>query len=239
MTIQGGDFYASLDGELNSRIAVRWNAVISDELIQKFANYNSCLIMGYGDGLLMEYFRNRFKKIILLEGDEKLAEIARRKYSADIHISCCHTFFEMYDLPEVDRIDVILGNHVLEHVDDPVTIMKKSRNWLREGGRAIFTVPNALSLHRKIGVRMKMLSTVYDLNEQDKTVGHARVYDQKMLSQDVTTAGYRIVDIGGFNLKILSQGQMKEWPDELLSALYSVSKECPTDICSNIYVVCA
>lgn len=239
MTIQGSDFYASPNGALNSRIAVRWNAVISDELIQKFANYNSCLIMGYGDGLLMEYFRNRFKKIILLEGDEKLANIARRKYGADVHISCCRAFFEIYDLPEADRIGVILGNHVLEHVDDPVTIMKKSRNWLREGGRAIFTVPNALSLHRKIGVRMKMLSTIYDLNEQDKAVGHARVYDQKMLSQDVTRAGYRIVDIGGFNLKILSQGQMKEWPDELLSALYSVSKECPAAICSNIYVVCA
>lgn len=239
MAIQGSDFYATPDGELNSRIAVQWNAIISDELIQKFANYNSCLIMGYGDGLLMEYFRNKFKKMILLEGDENLAEIARKRYGTDAHISCCHTFFEMYDLPESDRIDVILGNHVLEHVENPAAILEKSRHWLRDGGRAIFTVPNALSLHRRIGIRMGMLSTAYDLNEQDKRVGHVRVYDLKMLSQDVTTAGYRIVDIGGFNLKILSQGQMKDWSDELLSALFTVSKECPADICSNIYVVCA
>lgn len=238
MAIQGSDFYLSPSGGLNRRVAVYWNAVMSDELIRKYAAYDSCLIMGYGDGLLMEYFKNKFKKIILLEGDEKLADSARMKYCKNKHIQCHHTFFETFDLPDGEHIDVVMGNHVLEHVDDPVEVMKRSRDWLKKDGHAIFTVPNALSLHRRIGVQMKMLNTVYDLNEQDRIVGHQRVYDQQGILHDVMASGYQIVAIGGFNLKILSQGQMKDWSDELLRALYEVSKECPDEICSNIYVVC-
>jgi sugar phosphate isomerase/epimerase len=83
-----------------------------------------------------------------------------------------------------------------------------------------------------------MLKTRYDLNDQDKQLGHQRVYDQESLLQDVVSAGYNIVEIGGFNLKLVSQKQMKDWSQELIRAIFEITRECLPDICSTLYVVC-
>jgi hypothetical protein len=95
-----------------------------------------------------------------------------------------------------------------------------------------------MSLHRRIGVRLGLLGAVHDLSEQDKVVGHQRVYDARMLEADVVAGGYAVVEAGGFNLKLVSQAQMVDWPESLHDAVYQVSRECPADLCSNLYVVC-
>lgn len=85
---------------------------------------------------------------------------------------------------------------------------------------------------------LKMLKLRYDLNDQDNQLGHQRVYDQESLLQDVVSAGYNIAEVGGFNLKLVSQKQMKDWSQELVQAIFEIGRECPPDICSNLYVVC-
>jgi len=167
-----------------------------------------------------------------------LYDSAVEKYQSYPHIICHHSYFELFDLTPQKQVDIILGNHVLEHVDNPVEVLSRSKNWLKNTGYAIFSVPNANSLHRKIGVKLNLLNTVYDLNDQDRLVGHQRVYDQEALLQDVISAGYKIIEVGGFNLKLVSQKQMKDWSQDLIRAIFEVSRECPPDICSNLYVVC-
>ena len=52
-----------------------------------------------------------------------------------------------YDLPEAwrGRFDIITAHFVLEHVADPVTILKSLRECLAPGGRLFFTVPDPLA----------------------------------------------------------------------------------------------
>jgi methyltransferase family protein len=54
------------------------------------------------------------------------------------------------DVPEVARYDVVALNHVIEHVTDPVNLLRECRSRLRpHGGRLIITTPNLESLgHR-------------------------------------------------------------------------------------------
>jgi 2-polyprenyl-3-methyl-5-hydroxy-6-metoxy-1,4-benzoquinol methylase len=40
--------------------------------------------------------------------------------------------------------------HILEHVDDPVQVLKIAKKFLKEDGVLIADVPNAHSLHREL-----------------------------------------------------------------------------------------
>lgn len=238
MTIEGSGFYNTPEGVLNAKIIAENSTMLNDELIRKYGNYKTGLIMGYGDGWMVDYFKDNFSRLSVIEGSKSLSDSAANKYRDYPQVVCYHSYFESFKLSKEDRVDVVLGNHVLEHVDDPVEVLMRSKSWLKETGCAIFGVPNADSLHRRIGVNLKMLKTRYDLNDQDKLVGHQRVYDQELLLRDVVSAGYEIAEVGGFNLKLVSQKQMKDWSQELIRAIFEISRECPPDICSNLYVVC-
>jgi SAM-dependent methyltransferase len=162
----------------------------------------------------------------------------RERFSVIPGLRVVNGYFESYDLDRRDRVLCVLGNHVLEHVDDPVEVLKKTRTWLLPDGLAIFTVPNATSLHRRIGVEMGMLKRVTDPSEQDRVTGHQRVFDAARLHADIAEAGFVVLEEGGFNLKLVSQAQMTGWPESLHDAIYRVSRRCPAELCSNLYVVC-
>lgn len=123
----------------------------------------------------------------------------------------------------------------LEHVVDPVTLLKQIRGWLEPRGRLHIVVPNALSLHRRIGVQMGMLSDVHDLNERDHAAGHQRVYDRSLLTRHLNEAGYDVAHWEGIFLKPLSNDQMKAWGEPLIRALYAVGREIP-DYCAELYI---
>lgn len=194
--------------------------------------------MGWGDGAVVQRVHDRVDHIDVIEGDKKLCQQAQQEFDSHPKITIIQSLFENYEPKNNQRVDLVLGNHVLEHVDDPVAVLKQTMTWLKKKGTALFTVPNATSLHRRIGVRMGLLKTVYDLNEQDRRVGHQRVYDTKTFRSDIDKSGYKITKLGGFNLKLVSQNQMRDWPDDLLRAIYEVSLECPADFCSNLYAIC-
>lgn len=237
MKAKGSSFYATPEGKINAAIIAKNSARLNDELIQKYGRYDTGLIMGYGDGEMVEYFKDKFSRLIIVEGSKALAKAMAKRYQNAPSISCYHSYFESFNLPKNQEVDVVLGNHVIEHVDDPVEVLKQSKTWLGKTGLAIFSVPNASSLHRRIGVEMKLLPSIYDLNDRDRLVGHQRVYDIPSLRRDLELARYTIVEIGGFNLKLVSQKQMMDWPQELFQAIFEVSRHCPAQICSNLYAV--
>ena len=69
-----------------------------------------------------------------------------------------NTFFENYK--SENKYDVILANHVLEHVNSPSKVLNYIKLFLKDEGKVFITVPNANSLHRLIGVEMGLLSSI-------------------------------------------------------------------------------
>jgi 2-polyprenyl-3-methyl-5-hydroxy-6-metoxy-1,4-benzoquinol methylase len=128
-------------------------------------------------------------------------------------------------------------NHVLEHIEDPVFVLKKLKNYLSENGRLLVGVPNANSLHRLAGVKMGLLTSVYELNERDKSLGHYRVYDESLLRKHLEESGFYIEHAGGIFLKFLSNKQIEEFLDEkILDAYYELSDLMP-QFCALIYMI--
>jgi SAM-dependent methyltransferase len=231
-------FYGSKIGKINAQIMGASCAAINRELLEKYGALDSAIFMGLGDGTLVERIAPRFQKATVVEGSDVLVEAARERFANLPGIKIVNSFFEAYKVKPEDRVSCILGNHVLEHVDDPVHVLRQSYDWLSPQGIAVFTVPNATSLHRRIGVELGLLENVSGPSDQDRVIGHQRVYDMDRLKSDVTKAGFVVLEAGGFNLKLVSQAQMLDWSDALHEAIYRVSRHCSPEVCSNIFVVC-
>ena len=144
------------------------------EELKKFYVGDSCLEMGCADGkgtsLLLKYF----KRIVAVDGSGKFLNMAKMDVK-DSKVEFVHSLFEELDLKE--KFDVVILPHILEHVSDPIRVLQVAKKHVSCDGLIIIDVPNALSLHRQLGVQMGMIKTEYTLNEADLSIGHQRIYD--------------------------------------------------------------
>jgi hypothetical protein len=147
----------------------------------------AALQLGIGDSRIARLLAPDFEAFHVVEGS---SELVRKHTDPRAGYQLFECLFEEFT-PE-ERYDVLLGNHVLEHVDNPVEILSRVRGWLKPDGKAVFTVPNANSLHRRIGVELGLLSHRQELNAQDLRLGHRRVYTISELENDVTSGGFQI-----------------------------------------------
>ncbi len=151
-------------------------------------------------------------------------------------IDITHALAEEFD-PGPKRYANIVMTHFLEHVASPVAILRRFASFLADGGAIHVTVPNAGSLHRKIGVAMGMLAKPADLNERDVRLGHRRVYTPSRLRRHVRAAGLRVDRLEGILLKPLSNAQMEGFDPRLVDALFVVGRD-HREMCAEIYVRC-
>jgi 2-polyprenyl-3-methyl-5-hydroxy-6-metoxy-1,4-benzoquinol methylase len=190
------------------------------------------LDLGYGDGVNFESLA-RNCSLTLVEGSEELAKRATVRSSElgiDVDVHCC--LFE--DFSAATSFDVILASHILEHVDRPVELLSHLSHFLRPGGVLIGLVPNAESLHRRLGVAMGLSKKLDDLSERDHLVGHQRVYDLAMLDNDLESAGFVMTNHRGFFAKLLANHQMLHLDERVLLGLLKMSDDMPTELCANL-----
>lgn len=109
-----------------------------------------------------------------------------------------------------------------------MVVLQRAMSWLAPGGRIIAIVPNAHSLHRRLGVKLGMLERETQLNQQDVEIGHRWVYTRKELDRDIRTAGLQTVAKGGIFLKLLANAQMLMFEDDrLIDGMFERGRDPP------------
>jgi 2-polyprenyl-3-methyl-5-hydroxy-6-metoxy-1,4-benzoquinol methylase len=192
------------------------------------------LEMGYGTGLnLRELVLRHQLHIDMVEGSEALCAQARALYGEKIGVTCA--FFERFTSEK--KYAHILAMHVLEHVGNPVQVLRQMRHALAPQGRIIALVPNALSLHRRLAVRMGLQEQLDTLSERDHLVGHQRVFNPESLAASFTQAGFIVEKSFGFGIKMLPYSMMEGWSDDLIRASVQISPELPTELMANIGLI--
>jgi len=124
-----------------------------------------------------------------------------------------HSSWERFTPPHKFTDIVMRGG--LEDTDDPRAVLKRMRAWLVPRGRVHVVVPNRLSLHRRVGVKMGMIHDLRSWSEGDKLLEHKRLYDMRSLRADILNSGYSVVHTAGILLKPLSNAQMQVLIDNL------------------------
>jgi SAM-dependent methyltransferase len=211
-----------------------FNARLMDfryQTIKSFLKGGRGLEVGSADGLMTKRLLNHFEELHVVEPVAQYAVNLKKLSGVVIH-NCLFEDFE----PDV-KFDTVIMCHVLEHVDNPVELLQKAKDVVKDNGRVIVTVPNADSIHRHIGIKMGLLERLDQLNETDLKIDHKRVYFLKGLKEHVEEGGLRIVKKLGFFVKFLSNDQMERLDERLIQALYEISDNFKNH-CSSIGYVC-
>lgn len=187
---------------------------------------------GIGHGYTSELFEQYFKNHVVIDADERL--IANYcKQHPKTKIKFINSYFE--DFEGTEKYDIIVLGFILEHVDDPVYIIKKMLTQLKENGQMFITVPNAEALNRRVGHFAGMLQDMCILSENDYQLGHKRYYTKQTLIEDCLAAGCYVKKIEGLFLKPITTDQFLklDLPEDLLNAYCEVGREYP-ELCLGL-----
>ena len=204
------------------------------EIFRRHMVNGSVLELGPAEGISTAVLYPYFKDYTVVDGADFFVEALKNKYP---EMKGYASLFE--DFKPTRAYDNIVLGHVLEHVENPVDILKLCKKWVDNGNpnRILAAVPNAKSIHRQAAVVMGMLKSEYQLNETDIKNGHRRVYDLEKLKKDFVSAGLKIIASGGYWLKPLSNGQINEyWDEAMIDSFLKLGEKYP-EIAGEIYVV--
>jgi trans-aconitate methyltransferase len=165
----------------------------------------SLLELGIGHGYATDTFSERFERHVVLEGSSAVIDNFREKHP-DCKAEIVETWFENYATDE--RFDLIVMGFILEHVDDPILILHRFREFLAPGGQMFLAVPNAEVLNRRLGQLAGLLDDVTTLSENDHLLGHKRFYTVSTLSADIARSGCSVVRLEGIYLKPFTTRQI-------------------------------
>jgi 2-polyprenyl-3-methyl-5-hydroxy-6-metoxy-1,4-benzoquinol methylase len=207
---------------------------------------SNCLELGSADGIISLQLIREFAHTTTVDGSTELVARLQHNYQHLLNNEPENDFGELVNLVSLfedvkldKQFDTIIMAHILEHVSDPVSLLTMAKSWLKPNGCLIITVPNANSIHRKVGKIMGLLKEVTDLNDADISVGHRRVYTWDTLSNDLNNSGFEIEKREGIYFKPLSNDQIDQnWDNKMIDAFYIIGKEFP-EYCAEIMAICS
>jgi 2-polyprenyl-3-methyl-5-hydroxy-6-metoxy-1,4-benzoquinol methylase len=105
------------------------------------------LDVGCGNGILLERMRSLGWDVQGVEVDHKAAQVGKRTFGVDIYIGTLEKI--KYHNASFDAITL---NHVIEHVSDPIGLLKECYRILKPSGHLVAVTPNLRSLgHGRFG----------------------------------------------------------------------------------------
>ncbi|MDZ4814688.1 MAG: class I SAM-dependent methyltransferase [Verrucomicrobiota bacterium] len=153
-----------------------------------------------------------------------------------------NALFETVQLPR--QYDNIVLTHVLEHLDDPVGVLRRVNNeWLADGGRFFLVCPNANAPSRQIAVKMGLISQNSAVTPAEKEHGHRITYSLDTLESDARAAGLKVVFRSGIFFKAFANFQWDQIlqtnivNQDYLEGCYQLGQQYP-DLCSSIFLLC-
>lgn len=205
-----------------------------------FFRPGSLLELGSFKGDFTRRFVPHFNDITCVEASDGAIAIAKRNLGSDI--TYINALFEEVTLPR--KYDNIVLTHVLEHIDDPVRVLKRINDeWLSDNGRFFLVCPNANAPSRQIAVKMGLISHHAAVTPAEKEHGHRITYTLDTLERDARAAGLNVVYRTGIFFKALANFQWDRLlqtdiiSDAYLDGCYELGQHYP-DLCSSIFLLC-
>jgi SAM-dependent methyltransferase len=201
--------------------------------------HTSLISLGIGHSIvsetLLDNLTDSLQKYYIIDGSPEIIAAFQKKHQLPGQVLLINEWFEKYTPPA--PVDAVEMGFVLEHVDNPLLVAKRYAGFLKPGGSLFIAVPNACSLHRRVGVEAGLLSDIYNLSEQDRGFGHKRYFDCQSLTKLVNDAGLKIVKTEGLFLKPITTSQMEalSLPPNVMSAFIKVGMNYP-ELSNAIYM---
>ncbi|HEY6489982.1 MAG TPA: GNAT family N-acetyltransferase [Terracidiphilus sp.] len=207
---------------------------------EPFLVKGSLLELGSYKGDFTQRLLTRFDDVTCVEASSLAIEQARQKLGG--HVTFVHSTFESATLDR--RYDNIVLTHVLEHLDEPINVLKRvNGEWLSDNGRCFLACPNANAPSRQIAVKMGLITHNAAVTAAEATHGHRRTYSLDTLERDAVAAGLKVLHRSGIFFKALANFQWDQLlgtdiiSKEYLEGCFDLGQHYP-DLCSSIFLVC-
>lgn len=216
--------------------------VMHKYMIQTFKPFlkpGNVLELGCFEGAFTKRLQSIFDDITCIEASKEAAEKVHSKIPEAIVIN---NTFEEVNLQ--DQYDNIVMTHVLEHIEDPVRVLKRvNHEWLANDGRFFLVCPNANAPSRQIAVKMGLISHNAAVTDAEAQHGHFATYTFDTLENVAKRAGLKIVSKQGIFFKALANFQWDKIlqtdivSEQYLDGCFELGQVYP-DLCASICLVC-
>jgi SAM-dependent methyltransferase len=214
-------------------------------MMKSFAPFfkdGNLLELGSFKGEFTELYLEYFDDITCVEGSNDAAAEAKKKLGDKIKIIV--SLFEDPKLKLPTKYKNVALTHVLEHLDDPVRVLKRINDeWLADDGRLFLVCPNANAPSRQIAVKMGLITHNNAITDAEKAHGHQITYTLDTLERDAKAAGLNVVYRSGVFFKALANFQWDRLlktdiiSKEYLEGCFQLGQQYP-DLCSSIFLLC-
>ncbi len=206
----------------------------SKMIVEKVEKQNELKVLdlGLGYGYTNRFFEKHFRNYTVLEGDKQIIDMYVKR-NPESSATIINTLFEDYETNE--KYDIIIMGFVLEHLEDPVFVLRKYGRFLKKGGKIYAAVPNSDALNRRVGYIAGLLDDLKRMSDNDIELGHKRFYDVKSFTDDCEKAGFKVKKVEGIYLKPITTAQIKslKLTEAILDAFCEVGREYP-ELCVGI-----
>ena len=210
------------------------------ESFKPFFRPGNMLELGCFRGEFTRRLHDHFQDLTCVEASDEAIADARQLIGNSVKFH--NSLFEEVTLPE--RYDNIVLTHVLEHLDDPVRVLKRiNEEWLTESGRVFLVCPNANAPSRQIAVKMGLITHNSAVTPAEAAHGHRCTYTLDTLERDAVAAGLKVVHRSGIFFKAMANFQWDRLlqtdiiSKEYLEGCYQLGQIYP-DLCSSIFLMC-
>lgn len=207
---------------------------------EPFFRKGGLLELGSFQGDFTRKFLPYFDDVTCVEASDVAVEEARKKLGDKVRF--VNSLFESATLPK--RYENVVLTHVLEHLDDPVLVLKRINDeWLAEGGLLFLVCPNANAPSRQIAVKMGLIACNSAVTPAEAKHGHRFTYSFDTLERDVVNAGLKVVHRSGIFFKALANFQWDRLlktdiiSNEYLDGCFKLGQQYP-DLCASIFLLC-
>ena len=207
---------------------------------EPFFNKGSLLELGSFKGDFTKRFLPYFNEITCVEASDIAIEDAKKKLGD--RVTFVNGLFEKVTLSS--QFDNIVLTHVLEHLDNPLVVLKRINDqWLAEKGRFFLVCPNANAPSRQIAVKMGLISHNTAVTPAEAAHGHRCTYTLDTLERDAVAAGLKVVHRSGIFFKALANFQWDRLlltdiiSKEYLEGCYQLGQHYP-ELCSSLFLLC-
>lgn len=143
----------------------------------------SALELGCGRGLWTSVLSTWYRRLDVVDGSVELLEEVVRSSPGPAEVVPHLALVEDFLRDATEKWQHVYMTFLLEHVQDPVAVLRLVRTRIEDDGLLFLAVPNAESVHRMLAFRAGLITAPDQLSENDFRVGHRRVYTRGLLRE--------------------------------------------------------
>lgn len=226
-------------------VMVEYRRAILLERLKKYKP-NSVIEIGCGSELQYQEFLTQNEgstpnSWLIVEPADAFASVARASKLPNLHV--IQGFFEQ----SVSKIknsltsqpDMVICSSLLHEVASAPVMLAAIREVMSRQTILHVNVPNSESFHRRLAQSMGMIGNTKAMSKRNTNLLQHRVYDMKLLKDDLTKAGFTVIDEGGYLIKPFTHEQMEHVSpylgESVMDGLFKLGRELP-DLASEIWI---